>query len=130
MEMVALMSKEKYHLDHFEDHEFECKCGCGLNEMDHNFVSKLDKARDKSIVKYILNSAHRCRVYNNDVGGKVNSAHLKGLACDIRCEDMAHRKIMIHNLLKAKVRRIGVYFTFLHVDDDTTKKEGIYYGES
>jgi len=125
------MSKEKYGLDHFEDEEFACKCGCGLNQMNLGFVQELNLAREWSGVQMVVNSGHRCVVHNasDEVRGSSTSSHLKGLATDVQCEDMANRADLIYNLLAVGILRIGVYPTFLHIDNDKTKPRGIFPGE-
>ena len=52
--------------------------------MDKNFLQKLDRARDVAGVPFIITSAYRCEQHNKNVGGKPNSAHLRGYAVDIK----------------------------------------------
>ena len=68
-----------------------------------------------------LTNAYRCKEHNADVGGAVNSQHVKGKAADIKSStiepsDMA---IAVDDLMKTekfKLGGIGIYNTFTHVD--------------
>ena len=108
----------------FQDHEFNCKCGCGLGKQDFRpeTLDRIYLARRIAGIPFILNSAIRCSEHNNKVSfiGD-NSSHLTG-AFDIRCDDSRSRFIMIDALIKAGFTRIGISKTFIHADDDPKKE--------
>jgi hypothetical protein len=55
------------------------------------------------------------------VGGKKDSAHRYGVACDISAVDSRSRFLIIKGLLHAGFTRIGVGSHFIHVDADISK---------
>ncbi|MGC9344888.1 MAG: D-Ala-D-Ala carboxypeptidase family metallohydrolase, partial [Bacteroidales bacterium] len=71
--------------------EFECKCGCGQNGVDINFLRKLNEARDLADIPFIISSGYRCQKHNKEIGGVPDSAHTKGMAVDITCKDSRTR---------------------------------------
>jgi len=82
----------------FSRGEFECHCGCGLDEMDINFVNKLQILRDKCNFPLIINSGRRCSYWNKQSNGFLTSAHLEGLAVDIRIDREKAREVVKHAL--------------------------------
>jgi len=109
---------------YFTAKEFACKCGgcnMGLAAMDEKVVQKLDLARSIAKVPFAVRSAVRCPTHNVSVGGIENSAHLTGNAVDIACTSSNKRFLIIESLIRVGFNRIGVYDTFIHVDNDETK---------
>jgi len=95
----------------------------------HNTRLKLNRARDLAGVPFVVNSAYRCKEYNRAVGGSERSAHTKGYAMDIKCLESRDRFKILNALLSVGFKRIGVYGTFIHVDDDPTLPTNvIWYG--
>lgn len=111
----------------FKKSEFDCKCGCGLNNISEKFIRKLQNARTYSDVKYMINSGCRCKQHNTNVNGSPKSAHLKGLAADIRIENKLQRYRVIDGLTLAGFKRIGIADNFIHVDIDGSKKQEIVW---
>jgi len=105
---------------YFKKDEFKCPC-CGQNKINDFLVEKLDIARDIAGVPFIISSGYRCPKHNAEVGGKKNSAHLKGLAADIYVEDDETRWKILDALLKVGFNRIGIAKDFIHCDIDETK---------
>ena len=104
--------------------EFECKCGCVMPE----FVKKnvIELAENLQVLRDVvgrldLTNAYRCKEHNADVGGAVNSQHVKGKAADIKSStiepwDMATTVDDLMKSEKFKLGGIGIYNTFTHVD--------------
>ena len=115
---------------YFNKSEMTCKCGCGQVDMDKKFMSKLDLARGFSGVPYIVNSGYRCSAYNASVGGKSDSAHIYGLAADIKSVGSREKFKIVKGLIEAGFTRIGIGFDggFVHVDLDTTKDQEVIWG--
>jgi uncharacterized protein YcbK (DUF882 family) len=108
-------------LKHFKLEEFACKCGRCKNKIDIDFVDMLDEARENAGVVFKITSGYRCPTYNIAVGGKKESAHIKGLAADIATPNSYMRYQILGSLLTAGFDRIGIGSNFIHADTDDTK---------
>lgn len=97
----------------FKPHEIE--------SLKPRLVVMLDMARGFSNVPYIITSGYRTKEHNKEVGGVVNSSHLKGEAVDISAIDKKARAVIIYGLIKAGFQRIKIYKTHIHADIDETK---------
>ena len=95
--------------------------------MDTNLLDMLDDVRDKFDKPIHINSGFRTPQHNEDVGGKENSSHLKGLAVDIACTNSTDRFDLINCLLEAGFNRIGIAKTFIHADIDLDKAQGVMW---
>ena len=122
---------------YFKFSEFDCvKNGeilaTGKDNMDIDFIKKLDLARELSGVPFKINSGFRTPEYNVYLASKgfkvaKNSPHLKGLAADISTKNSKTRYKVIEALIKAGFRRIGIGETFVHCDTDDTKSMDIIW---
>ena len=59
-------------LPNFSEKEFDCKCGCGLNNMKSTFLWKLQLARTEAQIPFIVTSGFRCKKHNKDVLLEIN----------------------------------------------------------
>ena len=105
--------------------------GSGLN-MDKDFLSMLDNARDIAKTPFKITSGYRTKEHNvaiyKKLGKKpIESSHLKGVACDIACSDSRARFLIINALLKAGFTRIGIANNFIHVDSDCEKSQNVIW---
>jgi len=89
--------------------------------MNQEFLAKLDIARGHAGIPFVISSAYRTPEHNEEVGGAKDSAHLKGLAVDIKVYSSNQRYEIIRGLLFAGFHRIGIGKTFIHVDMDSSK---------
>jgi zinc D-Ala-D-Ala carboxypeptidase len=114
---------------YFNYHEFDSPDAIGSGEqmMDEVFVQMLDKARHLAGIPFKINSGYRTPERNRLVGGKKDSAHLKGLAADIHCVDSRSRGYILGALLEVGFNRIGIAKTFIHVDDDPSKDADVVW---
>lgn len=101
-------------MKHFSLSEFDCRC-CGTRIIDAQFLAQLDNARDYAGIPFIVNSGYRCRNHNMAVGSNSRN-HISGKAADIRCTSGPDRIKIVHGMIRAGFRRIGVYPTFIHCD--------------
>lgn len=110
------------NLRYFNIDEFRCKC-CGEAKMDEDFLRLLDRAREIAGVPFIITSGYRCEKHNRAVGGVPTSAHVKGLAADIKTAplDSRARFRIVESLIVMGCTRIGIGKDFIHVDVDETK---------
>jgi hypothetical protein len=86
--------------------------------LDHRLVARLDRARGYAGVPFEITSGKRTEEENAAAGGVKNSAHVRGLAVDLRCPGSGARYFMLKGLLAAGFDRIGVYDLHFHVDID------------
>ena len=110
--------------ENFNLSEFECKCGCVMPEFVKKNVTELAEnlqvLRD-AVGRLDLTNAYRCKEHNADVGGSVNSQHLKGKAADIKSKTLNPKDMAttVDDLMKSekfKLGGVGIYNTFTHVD--------------
>jgi hypothetical protein len=113
------MNKRK--LTYFKDSELECKCGCGLLNIDIKLALMIDSARAIAKIPFIINSCCRCEKHNKDIGGSLTSSHLKGLAIDVKAVDSLTRFKIVDSLIRVGFKRILLYKSFIHVDIDMDK---------
>ncbi|HDD36641.1 peptidase M15 [Thermococci archaeon] len=105
---------------YFKPHEFKCRC-CGKLIIDPELVRRLDFVRAELGKPIKITSAYRCPSWNEKVGGKKNSAHLKGKAVDIHIPNREYLYKLIRVLIRQGWVRIGIAKTFVHVDIDLSK---------
>ena len=115
-------------MKNFNISEFDSPDSPGSGQlMDSDFLELLDKARHIAGIPFHINSAYRTTRRNMEVGGKIDSAHLKGLAVDIRAKDSRTRFIILNALISVGFNRIGIANTFIHVDKDLSKDKNVYW---
>lgn len=116
---------------HFSDEE--------VAGLDRELCAKLDMAREKAGVPFIITSGKRSPEQNaNLIGAVSDSAHLTGLAVDLATGNDHTKNRMIYGLCTAGLDgRIGEYFSrdpenpdrliphHLHIDIDTTKPQQV-----
>ena len=102
----------------FNRKEFACRCGCGHCTVDYELLSLLQKIRETIHIPITIVSGHRCQKHNSRVGGAVNSFHLKGMAADIRVDNMTPVQVydFLNGSLSNKRFGVGLYDTFVHFD--------------
>lgn len=104
---------------YFDDSEFACKCGCGRKDIDIFLVDRLDTLREQLGRPMKITSGCRCERHNASVGGKSNSAHLRGLAVDIEAASGRERYEILSRIFRLMMfSRVGIAKTFIHVDID------------
>jgi len=112
-------------LKHFTLSEFDSddEDGSGVGtgaRMQPSTLAMLDNAREIAGVPFKINSGFRTVAHNRAVGGVANSSHIGGWAADIATTPATQTRILAA-VRKAGFRRIGIYRTFIHVDNDPTK---------
>lgn len=91
--------------------------------LEPELVSKLDSARHIAGVPFVITSGRRTVDENEKATGVDRSAHIKGLAVDLRLPDSPEslaRFLMVNALLQAGFKRVGVYDHHLHCDIDNS----------
>lgn len=102
----------------FDREEFECKCGCGFNDIDLAFVKILQNIRNITGKPMRINSGCRCMTHNEEVDGVPHSAHMRGLAADVAVFDSEQRFRLVAAALESGIKRVGLGKTFVHLDID------------
>ena len=119
-------------LPDFSEWEFNCKCGCGLNNMKPMFLWKLQQCRTEAQVKFIITSGSRCEQHNKDEGGKERSEHLTGEAADIYTENSHIRFKILQAAFRIGFTRIGIGPTYIHLGNKHVAPQEVawdYYPE-
>jgi len=111
---------------YFTDKELRCPC-CGVLKMNVDLKRLLNAARGIANIPFVVTSGYRCSKHNKDVGGSVNSSHLKGLAVDISCTDSYSRMKIVNALLTVGFNRVGIGDDFVHADVDKDKQENVLW---
>lgn len=120
---------DTWEYKYFNPREISCKgktCGC-MGELWNSerygekmpsylkvALYKINKLRELWGKPIILNSAHRCRKHNMEVGGAINSMHLR-IAFDCRMPKEEQQEF-IELAQKIGFTGIGVYENFVHLD--------------
>lgn len=121
--LIATWADVKY----FKPFEFDSPDarGSGEKNMNLEFVLKLDTMRDLIKRPLYITSGYRTSEYNKIVGGVENSAHLKGLAVDIRVLDSNLRFLIMYYAMQLGVRRIEDAAAHIHLDLDKTLPQDV-----
>ena len=118
IECVSDFDAAGWRWPHFTPAELACKCGgrfcAGEYWHDAGFLDALEALRADIAQPLVINSGHRCELWNAHVGGVANSMH-RTIAVDIALA--GHDR---HVLLAAAKRQgftgFGLGRHFLHLD--------------
>ena len=96
------------------------KCGCGICNVDPDFLEKLQKVRSIVAMPLTIVSGCRCPTHNKNERGTSESDHLttEAIACegaDIFCDNSRDRYRIIDAAFAVQVKRIGPHKTFIHL---------------
>lgn len=88
----------------------------------------LDKLREECGFPFIIESGLRTKAENDALADSVSdSAHLSGVAVDLRITDSVKRLKLIQVALNNGITRIGVGKNFVHLDVDKSKPQGVMW---
>ncbi len=102
--------------------EFECHCGCGLDDIDLDTVQALQELRDKLGLPVKVLCGCRCARHNAAVGGALHSYHTPEQGCkavDVAVKSMTPRELSDYvewNVTAFNTGGIGRYRGFTHLD--------------
>lgn len=94
-----------------------CTPSCELEDMDSDFLRKLDELRKYCGFPLTLTCAYRTREWDKEHGRSGNSYHCTGRAVDIYCTQSDKRAKIVLYAPMCGLNGIGVAKTFVHVDD-------------
>jgi uncharacterized protein YcbK (DUF882 family) len=115
------------HFKYFKYEEFDSPDIQGSGQMmSDSFIKMLDSVREEYGKPIRINSGFRTEEANTRAGGVSNSSHLKGLAADLRVKNSKERYELLTVLMKY-FDRIGVAKSFIHVDIDEDKPQGVIW---
>ena len=100
--------------------EFDCK-HTGLNEMDPEFIHKLDDLREACGFPFVITSGYRDPSHPVEVRKLKPGTHSSGIAVDIAVNSGQERRLLVQKALELGFTGIGVAETFVHVDTRTTR---------
>lgn len=113
---------------YFDSKEFDSPDVEGSGEkMELYFIKKLTIAREANNKPMLITSGYRTKKHNIAVGGKENSAHLRGYASDIAVFNSNDRYRMVRALMLAGFKRIGVANGFIHCDCDPSLPQNVLW---
>ena len=112
-------------MSYFKTKEFRCPC-CKEVRASGYLIHLLNKVRKEYGKPMIINSGYRCEKHNKKIGGSPNSAHMRGLAVDIKCNNSTDRYILLP-LLAETFKRVGVYDSWIHVDIDESLSQKVMW---
>lgn len=97
------------------------------DKMNFEFIKILDQVREKFGHPLKITSDFRTDEENEKAGGKVTSAHLKGVAVDTSCMDSRSRFDLVRSIIECGITRIGIGKTFVHFDMDFDKDQRVIW---
>lgn len=112
---------------YFSDDEISCPCGCGSKNTDKEAFKRLNVAKEYFGRPMNLNSAVRCKKHNSTLkDSSPTSSHIEydnkpSFAYDIKVPNNQERFDIVEALIYAGFKRILIYKTFIHVDNDPKK---------
>lgn len=114
---------------YFKPQEFDSpdETGSGFYSMNQKFIIMLDNIREEFRKPIKINSGYRTAQRNKDVGGKFDSAHRRGVAADIHCDNSRDRFNLIQLAMIEGIKRIGIGKTYLHLDIDKDKPQTVIW---
>lgn len=103
-------------IKNFKKDEFNCK-HTGRNEMQQEFMERLDELRDLCGFPFVITSGYRDPSHPDEAKKATKGGtHTLGCAADIRVEGGSQRRDLVAKALKLGFAGIGVAKGFVHVD--------------
>ena len=103
-------------LNYFTKEEFDCQAS-GTNNMEQEFLEKLDELRAWCGFPFVITSGYRHPTLHPIEKKKdVPGTHAQGIAADIKITNAADRLKVVQAALQLGFTGIGVSSNFIHVD--------------
>jgi uncharacterized protein YcbK (DUF882 family) len=107
------------NLKYFKKSDFDCQ-QTGNNEMNDNFLLRLDELRERCGFPFIITSGYRDSTHTIEAKKKKPGTHTKGIAADIKYSGSAQAYVLIKMAQEMGFKGVGLAKTFIHVDDRET----------
>ena len=108
--------------DNFKVREFACRDDSDVVFISDKLVSVLQQIRSHFNAPVTISSAYRTPAYNKKVGGAAYSQHLYGKAADFVVKGVSPKDVARYaETLLPNTGGIGIYSSFIHVDDRQVK---------
>ena len=101
---------------YFSISEFDCK-ETGENEMNSEFLMRLDLLREACGFPLIVTSGYRSKEHSVEIRKDKPGTHAQGIAADFKATDGWHKRKIVEAAIALGFNGIGVAKTFVHVDD-------------
>lgn len=107
----------------FRVKEFACKDGSPVVFIDEHLVSILDILRSEIRKPVIITSGYRTPEWNKKCNGAKYSFHMRGMAADIRVNNMSAKEIAneLNAIVSPDECGIIVYNGWVHLDTRSSK---------
>ena len=96
-------------------------------DIDFFLISSLTRLEHFIGKPLVFTSGLRCEECNKLVGGRPNSAHLRGFAVDCFSEDSERRYDILSNAMIIGFKRVGIGKNFLHLDTDISLPQEVMW---
>jgi hypothetical protein len=110
---------------YFTREEFDCRCGCGRNEIPDSFIHDMDDLREACGFPLVVNSGWRCENHPKEAAKATPGEHNRA-AADVR----SHNSHQLY-VIQEKAYALGFYGIaagegFVHVDKRPLKTSWVY----
>lgn len=102
-------------MKYFDISEFDCS-HTGKNEMNPEFLERLDELRRVCSFPFIITSGYRHETHPIEEKKKKPGTHTRGIAADIAIFDGNKRRIIVQEAINLGFNGIGIAKSFVHVD--------------
>ncbi len=102
-------------MKYFDKSEFNCQY-TGENEMNPEFLEKLDKLRETCGFPFVITSGYRSPDHPIEAAKDSPGTHTQGIAADIAVSSAARRYTLINYAFQQGFTGIGVASGFIHLD--------------
>jgi zinc D-Ala-D-Ala carboxypeptidase len=106
-------------MKYFKLSDFDCQ-ETGENEMNEDFLIKLDDLRHECGFPFIVTSGYRSKDHSIEKRKVKGGTHTQGIAADIRVVGGYERYVIQKNAYALGFTGIGVHKDFIHVDTRKT----------
>ena len=114
-------------MKYFTASEFDCKCGCGLNNFSESLAETLDILRAECGFPFVISSGCRCTSHNYEEGGTPRSDHLTGEGVDIKAIGGNKKYLIITHALEHEICRIGIGKSFVHLGTNKSNPQDVFW---